>query len=339
MALSSDRAGGGRPPPSAAPPATASEALPGDGADVPALPSSPVARLRKAPSRAGKTTARTKIPLVLPPDVIAEASPGTVELASLGAPGDIPEPSGQPGADPPTQAVAHVFEDSAGPEPQPPPLPAAPSPPAAPARGRPVRQGLWVVLLLVLLLAGALAYLLTAYRRHDPTDKPPLRIAGWSAWLSDWWKSKPGSAHAGAPANQPAAEAPPTRSYTHPLRRAQAAIQAVQAVRRETPLIQPAPSNSAPQAAVPSEPPLGSAPPAAPLAQAVTPAEAPVVVWPEIVVSATVGSGTRGSALINGVLLTVGEETNEGLLLEKIEPRAAILSYRGETRRFAVGKR
>ena len=341
MALSTDRAGDVRPPPLAAPPALPGEGLPGEGlpgegADVSA---SPATRLRKSSSQSRKTTARTKLPPVLPPDEDADPAHEPAALAILKAPGDPPEPRSQPETRLSPPAVALLFDASAEPEPQPPTLPAAPSPPAPPARGRPVRQGLWVVLLLVLLLAGAVAYLLTAYRHHDPSDKPPFRIAGWSAWLPDGWKNKPGSAQAGTPTAQPA------QASTHPLRRAQTAIQAVQAVRRETPLIQPAPSQAPPPAAsnpAPSEAPLSAAPPVTSPAQSDAAAQAPVadvVVWPEVTLTATVGRGTRGSALINGILLTVGEATNEGLLLEKIEPRAAIVSYRGETRRFVVGKR
>jgi hypothetical protein len=64
-----------------------------------------------------------------------------------------------------------------------------------------------------------------------------------------------------------------------------------------------------------------------------------VVEWPDVEVSAVVGSGRRGSAIINGQVMVIGEESEEGLQLERIEPQAAVLRYRGATRRFIVRKR
>ena len=65
----------------------------------------------------------------------------------------------------------------------------------------------------------------------------------------------------------------------------------------------------------------------------------PAVEWPEVEVSAAVGGGRRGSAIVNGDLLVVGEENEEGLLLDRIEPQTAVLRYQGETRRFTVKRR
>lgn len=357
MALSSDRTGG-RPPP-ASPPATPNASQPVIGVDAPAAPLKPdspsqaAARIRKL-SRANKPTGaetppaafKTTMPLLVPPDEIAENPPETAGPASLEAPGDTPAQPGQPGAAPPPPAVSLLFDEAAWQEPQPPPMPDASSPPVpAPARGRQARLGLWVMLILILLLAGAMAYLLVAFRQPGQAGKPPFRTAEWPAWLSGWLDKKPGPAHGGAPATRPAAEPPTARPYTNPLRQTQAVIQAVLAARQAMPFIHPPPSEPSRPAAAdpgPSETPVSVAPAAAPLSQSDLPGEDQVaarVVWPEVVISATVGGGTRGSALINGVLLTVGEETKDGLLLVKIEPRAAVLTYKGETRRFIVGKR
>ena len=56
-------------------------------------------------------------------------------------------------------------------------------------------------------------------------------------------------------------------------------------------------------------------------------------------VAAVVGGGRRGTALINGRVMVLGEESEEGLRLERIEPHAAVLRYKGELRRFIVRKR
>ena len=50
-------------------------------------------------------------------------------------------------------------------------------------------------------------------------------------------------------------------------------------------------------------------------------------------------AGGRGSAIVNGRLLVVGEENDEGLLLDRIESQTAVLRYKGETRRFIVRRR
>ena len=80
---------------------------------------------------------------------------------------------------------------------------------------------------------------------------------------------------------------------------------------------------------------------AAPAVTAAPPATAqpPPLVWPDVEVAAVVGSGRRGTAIVNGEVLVVGEESTEGLVLERIESQVAVLRFQGETRRFIVRKR
>ena len=61
------------------------------------------------------------------------------------------------------------------------------------------------------------------------------------------------------------------------------------------------------------------------------------VVWPAVNLSAIVGAGSRGSALLNGELLAVGQQTTDGIALVSVEARAALLEYQGERKRFLVG--
>lgn len=61
------------------------------------------------------------------------------------------------------------------------------------------------------------------------------------------------------------------------------------------------------------------------------------VVWPAVNLSAIVGAGSRGSALLNGEPLAVGQQTTDGISLVSVEARAALLEYQGERKRFLVG--
>ncbi|MDD5704852.1 MAG: hypothetical protein PHR35_02935 [Kiritimatiellae bacterium] len=96
----------------------------------------------------------------------------------------------------------------------------------------------------------------------------------------------------------------------------------------------PAP-DTAVQAPVSVPAPTIAAPPAtAPVTPAETAAEP--VVWPTLMLTAVAGSGAKGVAQINGEMLTVGEQTSDGVLLVRVEPQAALVKYGDATRLLQV---
>jgi hypothetical protein len=233
---------------------------------------------------------------------------------------------------------------------------ASPVPDRAPAPALRARNPRWVwlaVLLLLLVLGGALAYLLVPANRLPDCFTRSVggafaatrtRVAGW------FGRDRPAITNlstAGAPigATAPAEDASP---LSRPIRQAQQVVGAVAAVREGLPpeLMTRAVEDGTANATSPpsAAPAVVAAPPPKPVPPAPRPEPAPppapaVVEWPDVEVSAVVGSGRRGSAIINGQVMVIGEESEEGLQLERIEPQAAVLRYRGATRRFIVRKR
>jgi hypothetical protein len=231
------------------------------------------------------------------------------------------------------------------------PVPAAshppPPPPRRPAAVKPRksggRLGVLIVLLLLILLGGALYFLLAAAPHNEdpaaPGSSAPL-LEKIQALLPARWFRKPASAPQPAP--------PPPAPLSAPIQQAQQVIQAVLATRatnHSTDASAPAPT--APAEDDPAVPPVASrALPRPPrpgdskTTPAVVPPEPPAILeWPAIELTAIVGGGTRGSALINGDLLTVGEENVDGVTLVKIESQAALLQFNGQQRRFTVKKK
>ena len=58
--------------------------------------------------------------------------------------------------------------------------------------------------------------------------------------------------------------------------------------------------------------------------------------WPELKVSAVLAGGTRGGALVNGAVVSVGEATADGPVLKSVSKQAAVFEWDGETRTFFV---
>ena len=67
------------------------------------------------------------------------------------------------------------------------------------------------------------------------------------------------------------------------------------------------------------------------------PAAEPVK-WPSIKVTAIIGGGAEGSALVNGEVVSVGYRLDNGALLRSVEPQSATFEYQGETKRFFVSR-
>jgi hypothetical protein len=61
------------------------------------------------------------------------------------------------------------------------------------------------------------------------------------------------------------------------------------------------------------------------------------VIWPEIYVSGVMGAGTTGSAIINGKVYGVNDRIGEVAIVD-FGRGFVILAYKGETRRFPVGR-
>lgn len=69
--------------------------------------------------------------------------------------------------------------------------------------------------------------------------------------------------------------------------------------------------------------------------------DAPVrsdVKWPSLKVTAIIGDGEGGSALVNGEILTVGYRLDNGVKLKAVEPQSAIFEFSGVTKRVFVSK-
>ena len=240
--------------------------------------------------------------------------------------------------------------------------PVADKAPARAAPGRSGKRGIWLLVVLLLLALGGALYYLARSGGDDAGSfaesvgiglvRTREREAGW------FGREEPAAAETNAVA----------AALLRPVHQAREVAGAVEAGRGEmageldwdaggagTAQAEPPPAAvqgaglAAPQAASrveqpvrqPAAPPAPAPPPAPPPAPVdVTPEPEPEpVVWPDVEVAAVVGGGRRGTALINGRVMVLGEESEEGLRLARIEPHAAVLRYKGELRRFIVRKR
>ena len=61
--------------------------------------------------------------------------------------------------------------------------------------------------------------------------------------------------------------------------------------------------------------------------------------WPALKVTAVIGSGARGSVLVNGAVVSVGEETEAGPVLKSVSRQAAVFEWDGERRTIFVSSR
>ena len=61
--------------------------------------------------------------------------------------------------------------------------------------------------------------------------------------------------------------------------------------------------------------------------------------WPELRVTAVIGSGKRGSVLVNGTVVSVGEELEEGPVLKSVTRQAAVFEWDGDRRTIFVSSK
>ena len=61
--------------------------------------------------------------------------------------------------------------------------------------------------------------------------------------------------------------------------------------------------------------------------------------WPVLKVTAVIGSGKKGSVLVNGTVISVGEELEEGPVLKSVSRQAAIFEWDGDTRTIFVSSK
>ncbi len=61
--------------------------------------------------------------------------------------------------------------------------------------------------------------------------------------------------------------------------------------------------------------------------------------WPELKVTAVIGSGKKGSVLVNGTVVSVGEELEEGPVLKSVTRQAAIFEWDGDRRTIYVSSK
>lgn len=67
-----------------------------------------------------------------------------------------------------------------------------------------------------------------------------------------------------------------------------------------------------------------------------TPAEP--VKWPPIKVTAIIGGGEDGGALVNGQVIPIGYQLPNGAVLRSVEPQSATFEYKGQTKKVFVSK-
>lgn len=171
-------------------------------------------------------------------------------------------------------------------------------------RSRSWRTLIGVLVLILLLAAGGIWMTLYAVRQLAASKQPPAAAA-----------VQPPPAAPAAPQPAPAAPAAP------------APVAAVKPAPPVTPA-EPAPK---PQPAVEPvvQPSLPPAPPKPPEPKAAEP-------WPPLTVTALVGKGARGAAVINGKVVGVGE-TIEGVEVLSIGAQSVSLGYRGAQQVVKVG--
>ncbi len=61
--------------------------------------------------------------------------------------------------------------------------------------------------------------------------------------------------------------------------------------------------------------------------------------WPELKVTAVIGSGKKGSVLVNGTVVSVGEELEEGPVLKSVSRQAAVFEWDGDSRTIYVSSK
>ena len=61
--------------------------------------------------------------------------------------------------------------------------------------------------------------------------------------------------------------------------------------------------------------------------------------WPELKVTAVIGSGKKGSVLVNGTVVSVGEELEEGPVLKSVTRQAAVFEWDGDSRTIYVSSK
>lgn len=210
-----------------------------------------------------------------------------------------------------------------------------------------------LMLLLLLLVMGAALYYLWHYRAHGSEERSlnsavVALTAKVRSLLPGSWPQRQST---------PAATAEPTAANSSSLLKRPIAktLAVLKMVDERQAADLPAPDASRtnlvaePAATPPSASPWQRPPPPGqpavtpgskepPRRATATPPAQPVatVVWPELEITAIVGGGARGSALINGRMLTVGEENEDGVKVVKIEQQQLLLEYCGLRRYFTT---
>jgi hypothetical protein len=193
--------------------------------------------------------------------------------------------------------------------------------------------------LLLLLLLGAAALVILSRSRNDDPARLTGRAAAWGRRLWGYAVGSVGSA--AAPAG--GAERPPAPAAVSALR---LPLERVKAVASQ--MVARTAGNMADWQGGAEATPSSRTPPAAPApAEATVPVGSPLaapagadlkatVIWPEIVLTAVMGSGTKGVAHVNGEVIGTGEKSREGLLLKGVEEQRALFELGGEQRYVTV---
>jgi hypothetical protein len=61
--------------------------------------------------------------------------------------------------------------------------------------------------------------------------------------------------------------------------------------------------------------------------------------WPDLKVTAVIGSGAKGSVLVNGYVVSVGEEMEEGPVLKSVSRQAAVFEWDGDRRTIFISSK
>jgi hypothetical protein len=358
MALSSERAGR-KPPRRTAPSAVAPPALPTNGAGAPPPDGSaaaPKPPMRLVPSdKRGLPAAGSALPAAAPPAIPDASEMQSIPLMPLVPAPDASVPQNRAPNEPPAaeagiaEAASRVDADKTT-SAEPAATDASSASRAVPPRRKNLRFGWLIVLLLLLLLGVALFSLFQAPTRGHENQKRSVadRYAAARTRIFGWFgQTTPAAAPTNASLTVATSDAVPraTSPLAAPIRQARKVIAAVHETREER--LVDAPPAPQDRTATSAPPPAVTLPPrsagARQRAGAATvpsvPPPAKTVDWPGVEVSAIVGIGRRGSAIVNGDLIRIGEENEEGLVLDRIESQSAVLKYQGETRRFMVKKR
>jgi hypothetical protein len=197
-----------------------------------------------------------------------------------------------------------------------------------------ILSSLFLMLLCLLLLCGGAVWLITwgldKLREGEITTVPPTVVEAASSEV-------PAESAPAAPVD-PVQELDPTQIAVEPPSATPAIATAPEVVPEPEPEVEAQPEPVTEPVPAPPVQVAEAAP--VPLPAAVTveppPAPRPKLEWPLLTLSAIVGRGANGSALISGSILEVGEVT-KGVKLVSIKSGGVWLDYKGELRFLQQG--